>query len=139
MGTISAGFFCPTSRLILSATCNNGERQSNPRGQNHSVTKVTIPYHSTVIPAILATKHKAYGIMTAATLHLVVIPKRMLSKTEAAHHCGRPIKRFEAECPVAPVEFPNGDLRWDIRDLDSWLDSFKANTSQDDSIVERLT
>jgi hypothetical protein len=35
--------------------------------------------------------------MTSATLQLNVIPKRMLTKAEAAHHCGRPVKRFEAE------------------------------------------
>lgn len=77
--------------------------------------------------------------MTSATLQLNVIPKRMLTKAEAAHHCGRPVKRFEVECVVAPVKFPNGDARYDVRDLDAWLDSLKAGKSSDaDNIVARL-
>lgn len=55
--------------------------------------------------------------MTSATLQLNVIPKRMLTKADAAHHCGRSVKRIEAECDVAPVKFPNGDSRYDVHDL----------------------
>lgn len=64
--------------------------------------------------------------MTSAVLRVDIVPKRMLTKTESAAHCGRSVKRFEAECPVQPVQFPNGDLRWDICDLDAWLDAFKS-------------
>jgi hypothetical protein len=79
--------------------------------------------------------------MATATLNLSIVAKRMLSKSEAAHYCGMPIKRFEVDCPVKPVQFPNGDLRWDIHDLDSWLDTLKARKEEDqtmDSIVARL-
>jgi hypothetical protein len=77
--------------------------------------------------------------MTSATLQLNIIPKRMLTKAEAAHHCGRPVRRFEVECDVAPVKFPNGDLRFDIHDLDAWLDGLKAGKSRDaDEIIARL-
>ena len=78
--------------------------------------------------------------MASATLHLAVVPKRMLSKTEAAHHCGRPSKRFDIECPVPPVRFANGDLRWDVRDLDAWIDTLKADAADGDAdaIVARL-
>jgi hypothetical protein len=63
----------------------------------------------------------------------------MLTKAEAAAHCGRPVKRFNVECRVTPVRFPNGDLRFDVRDLDSWLDSLKGGcSSDDDDIVGRL-
>ena len=73
------------------------------------------------------------------TLEIVVIPKRMLTRLEAAHHCGRSVKRFEIECPCDPIRFPNGDLRFDIQDLDLWLTSLKAGGDQDaDSIVGRL-
>jgi hypothetical protein len=41
-----------------------------------------------------------------------------LCQKEGAHHCGRSIRRFEVECPVRPIRFPNGDLRWDVQDLD---------------------
>lgn len=77
--------------------------------------------------------------MASATLNLVVVQKRMLSKAEAAQHCGRPAKRFEIEWPVRPVRFANGDLRYDLRDLDSWLDSLKGGTGNDaEAIVARL-
>ncbi|MBB4375629.1 hypothetical protein [Bradyrhizobium sp. SBR1B] len=78
--------------------------------------------------------------MASATLQINVVPKRMLSKTEAAHHCGRSVRRFEAECPTRPVQFPNGDLRWDVQDLDGWLDGLKAGHAdhEADAIVERL-
>ena len=77
-------------------------------------------------------------VMPSATLNLTVISKRMLTKREAAEHCGRPLKSFERECPVAPVQFANGDLRWDVRDLDAWLDSLKSSIDRDDAIVNRL-
>lgn len=64
--------------------------------------------------------------MAIATLNLNVLHKRMLNKTEAAEHCGRSVKRFEIECPVKAVRFPNGDNRWDVRDLDVWIDGLKA-------------
>ena len=77
--------------------------------------------------------------MPSATLHLIVVPKRMLSKAEAAHHCGRPVRRFTIECPVSPVRFLNGDLRYDVRDLDAWLGGLKGGESADaDAIVARL-
>jgi len=77
--------------------------------------------------------------MASATLQLNVIPKRMLTKAEAAHHCGRTIKRFEIECPVAAVRFPNGDRRFDVQDLDRWLDQLKGGTLDEaDAAIERL-
>jgi hypothetical protein len=71
--------------------------------------------------------------MATTTLNLSIIQKRLLTKTEAAEHCGRPIRRFEVECPVKCVRFPNGDVRWDVRDLDAWIDSLKDGFSGADS------
>jgi hypothetical protein len=62
----------------------------------------------------------------------------MLNKSEAARHCGRALKRFEVECPVLPVVFGNGDLRYDVRDLDRWLDTLKDNAQDSENIIERL-
>lgn len=74
--------------------------------------------------------------MTSATLQLNIIQKRMLTKAEAAHHCGRPVRRFEVECDIAPVRFANGDIRFDVRDLDAWLDRLKGGASAEaDDIV----
>lgn len=77
--------------------------------------------------------------MQSATLQLSIIPKRMLTKAEAALHCGRPVKRFVAECDVTPVKFPNGDRRYDVRDLDAWLDRLKGGDNADvHDILRRL-
>ena len=78
--------------------------------------------------------------MSSATLQINVVPKRMLNKSEAAHHCGRSITRFGIECPVAPLCFPNGDLRWDVQDIDRWLNSLKAGAGdhEADAIIARL-
>jgi hypothetical protein len=78
--------------------------------------------------------------MPSAVVQLNIVPKRMLTWSEAAHHCGRSVKRFRAECPVAPVKFPNGDERLDVQDLDIWLDSLKTGRPDDaDAIVARLS
>ena len=77
--------------------------------------------------------------MTSATFQLNIIPKRMLTEPEAAHHCGRSVKRFKAECDVSPVKFPNGDSRYDVQDLDKWIDGLKTGKSSDtDEIIARL-
>ena len=73
--------------------------------------------------------------MAMATLNLTVLHKRMLNKTEAAEYCGRPVKRFEIECPVRAIRFPNGDSRWDVRDLDAWIDRLKVGHFDRDSDV----
>jgi hypothetical protein len=49
------------------------------------------------------------------------------------------VKRFEAECHIAPVRFPNGDSRYDVQDLDKWIDGLKAGESSEaDEIIARL-
>lgn len=78
--------------------------------------------------------------MSSAVLQINVIPKRMLSQSEAAHHCGRSVTRFKIECPVKPLRYANGDLRWDVQDLDAWINSLKAGFGDHDAdaIVARL-
>jgi hypothetical protein len=80
------------------------------------------------------------AVMVSTTLQINVVPKRMLTKSEAAHHCGRSVARFQAECPCKPVRFPNGDLRWDVHDLDEWLNSLKTGACDNDAdaIIARL-
>ncbi len=78
--------------------------------------------------------------MHNATLNLRVLSRRMLTEAEAAHHCGRPVKRFRVECPVRPVQFPNGDTRWDIKDIDAWLDTLNEQSNHSvETILERLS
>jgi hypothetical protein len=78
--------------------------------------------------------------MSSAVLQINVIPKRMLSLSEAAHHCGRSVSRFKIEYPVRPLRYSNGDRRWDVQDLDAWINSLKAGVCNHDAdaIVARL-
>jgi hypothetical protein len=76
--------------------------------------------------------------MSSATVSLTVISKRMLNRREAAEHCGRSLKRFEVECLVSPIKFPNGDLRFDRIDLDAWLDTLKGETHDAGQIIAKL-
>jgi len=79
--------------------------------------------------------------MSSATLNLRIGPRRMLPKRESSDYCGLTTKQFDAQCPVAPVEYPNGLKVWDIRDLDAWIDSLKAGGKGGDdiaAILERL-
>jgi hypothetical protein len=78
--------------------------------------------------------------MATATLNLSITIKRMLSKTEAGNYCGLQMKYFEIGCPVRPIRIANRELRWDMRELDIWLDRLKDSTEDEtvDSIVARL-
>lgn len=77
--------------------------------------------------------------MTVATLNLRVQPYRLLKKAEAALYCRRSVKKFEAQCPVRPIRMADGDLLWDVLDLDKWIDTLKSSAGDDtDAIVARL-
>jgi hypothetical protein len=77
--------------------------------------------------------------MATATLNLRVQPYRLLTKVEAANYCRRPVRKFEAQCPVAPVQMADGDRLWDVQDLDRWIDGLKAGRGDDmDAIISRL-
>lgn len=64
--------------------------------------------------------------MATATLSLRLQPYRLLTKAEAAHYCRRSVKKFELQCPVPPIEMADGDLLWDVQDLDRWIDNLKG-------------
>src|ERR1700733_1284272 len=87
---------------------------------------------------ILSWANEKVRPMSGAIVQLNVISKRMLTMREAAQHCGRSTKRFQIECPATPVIFPNGDRRFDVHDLDKWLDSLKVGADDADAIVSRL-
>jgi hypothetical protein len=78
--------------------------------------------------------------MASAVLQINVIPIRMLTMAEAARHCGRPLTRFKIECPVQPITYLNGDKRYDVQDLDLWINSLKAGAGDHDAdaILARL-
>lgn len=62
----------------------------------------------------------------------------MLRAAEAARYCGIPVRRFKQACRIAPTLMGEGLLRYDIKDLDEWLDSFRAPGSNDADILDRL-
>lgn len=72
------------------------------------------------------------------TVNLSIVAKRILTRRQAAEHCGRSLKRFEVECPVAPIRFPNGDLLYDVIDLGKWLENLKNNSEDSEEIIKRL-
>ena len=78
--------------------------------------------------------------MPVATVNLRVQPYRLLTKGEAALYCRISIKKFVAQCPVRPIQVAAGDFRWDVHDLDKWIDSLKSGKLDEsaDLIIERL-
>ena len=78
--------------------------------------------------------------MRALLAEIKTRPIRLLSKVDAATYCGMSARRFPSECPVDSVTLSNGDQLYDIRDLDSWIDSMKAGARHDsmEQALERL-
>jgi hypothetical protein len=77
--------------------------------------------------------------MSTATLNIKIAPRRMLTAKEAAGYCGLSEKGFAHFCNVPPVQLPGPELRYDMHDLDAWLDSLKTGVPYaDDDIVGRL-
>ncbi len=77
--------------------------------------------------------------MAQATLNIRTVPRRMLSPRDAAEYCGLSAKTFVTLSGLPPVKMPNGSSLYDMRDLDTWLDSVKMSClDSEDAIVERL-
>ncbi|KFG66725.1 hypothetical protein JH26_25575 [Microvirga sp. BSC39] len=77
--------------------------------------------------------------MASATLNLRVQPYRLLTKTEAAHYCRRSVRKFEVQCPIPPLKMADGDLLWDVQDLDRWIDGLKTGSLDEaDQALARL-
>jgi hypothetical protein len=57
---------------------------------------------------------------------------RLLTKADAAEYCRISVPTFDRVCPVRPVELEPGNarlLRYDVRDLDTWIDDMKTETN----------
>lgn len=74
------------------------------------------------------------------SLNITVVEKRMLRAAEAASYCGLAAKHFKAVCPVAPVELRPGEMLYDRRDLDRWIDNAKtgAHEAEHATILRKL-
>jgi hypothetical protein len=77
--------------------------------------------------------------MADALLNIRVVQPRMMSIRQAADYVGLPLRRFPRICTVRPIAMPESEERYDIRDLDRWLDQIKAgNAETDAAIIGRL-
>lgn len=62
----------------------------------------------------------------------IVLPsvtRRLLTKAEAAAYCRVGVATFDQVCPVQPVALGSRKrlIRFDVRDLDDWLDRLKVD------------
>lgn len=77
--------------------------------------------------------------MSAASINLRILPRRMLSKAEASEYVGISSRKFDGAVSVRPLKMPDNSLRWDMHDLDVWIDHLKSGVvGSDDDIVARL-
>lgn len=69
-------------------------------------------------------------------------PRRLLPVKDAALYCGVPRSYFPKVCPAQPVRlYENAHPRYDIIDLDKWIDSTKRSglvEASDDDIANKL-
>lgn len=76
--------------------------------------------------------------MSSATLTVRVAPRRMLTQAEAADYVGVPTKLFAKGCSVRAVDIL-GQRRFDIQDLDAWIEALKdGDVGSEDDIIARL-
>jgi hypothetical protein len=71
--------------------------------------------------------------------------KRLLTRQEAAEYCGMGSQSFVANCPVPAKRVRPGQrgLRYDVHDLDAWIDRLAAdaeaiNALSDDQWLGKL-
>lgn len=68
--------------------------------------------------------------------------KRLLPLKDAALYCGVPRSYFQSKCPAKPVKlYENAHPRYDILDLDKWIDSVKGGGTEevsDDDGIDQL-
>ncbi len=62
-------------------------------------------------------------------------PVRLLTEEFAAAYIGISVGKFRQRCPVRPVDLGRGARRFDVRDLDAWVDRLKSGDTMDSSIA----
>jgi hypothetical protein len=78
--------------------------------------------------------------MTTAFVRIDFVPKRLLTKPEAAQYCNIPVSRFGSVCSIRPVQITPRDCGYDKIDLDQWIDQHKhpGQLSEQDEIIKKL-
>jgi predicted DNA-binding transcriptional regulator AlpA len=54
------------------------------------------------------------------------VAPRLLTKAEAASYCGMSVALFDRLCPVRPLRFSERLVKFDVSDIDSWIEAFKS-------------
>lgn len=67
-------------------------------------------------------------------------PHRLLTKSQAAQYCGLSVSTFGGTCPVRPIALGHGVRmhRYDVRDIDKWIDSFKAGVAEQKTMMQQI-
>lgn len=78
--------------------------------------------------------------MAFQTMKVTTKPARLVTVREAADYCRLPQRKFEAQCPAKPIIFETGEKRYDLHDIDPWLDGLKADgmAHSQDEILGKL-
>lgn len=65
---------------------------------------------------------------------------RLLTKSQAAAYCGLSPATFGGTCPVRPISLGHGVRmqRYDVQDIDKWIDSVKATPERGNSLAMLL-
>jgi len=63
--------------------------------------------------------------------HAVNVAPRLLNQTQAAAYCGVSPSIFRQACPVKPVLLLDRIPRYDIRNLDAWIDSLGGSVASE--------
>jgi len=64
---------------------------------------------------------------------------RLMTKREAAKYCRLSASTFHRLCPIRPVDLGSGNprlLRYDVRDLDRWIDALKSKAGSETTDLE---
>ncbi len=61
--------------------------------------------------------------------HAPNLAPRLLDKGQAAAYLGMCAAVFETVCKVSPIEIKQGMRRWDLADLDAWVEARKTSPS----------
>lgn len=68
------------------------------------------------------------------------VAPRLLTKSQAAAYCGLSVSTFGGVCPVRAIALGEGVRmhRYDVREIDAWIDSFKSERPSGTSILREL-
>jgi len=77
-------------------------------------------------------------IVTIVSQPFVNCSPRLLKKGQAAAYCGLSESAFLRICPVGPLNLGKSILRWDIVEIDKWIDSLSIGNVDIQSMIDGL-